>query len=233
MLKEVKRLKDYFVQVEDERQLETSFLDNLQTLQENLGDKPFQAHNAINYLNSRTKTQLQFTGVEDGSDLISQAREYIIKDRLLKEIAIKANYLLRRVEYFNIIFKEIFEQGLPNFWDEQGLFLSDVEYQEKILEKRNDLSNFNQIISGIKGQYIFDILQKDFNLLFMMRRIVDGLPSITYSLYSELDAISREMLAIYFPTNPTWQRILMFSSKWTNQENSSSALVPISQVPRT
>ena len=165
--------------------------------------------------------------------MISQARKYIIKDRLLKEIAAKVNYLLRRVEDFKIIFKEIFEQGLPNFWNEQGLFLSDAKYQEKILEKRNDLSYFNQIISGIKGQGIFDILQKDFNLLFMMRRVVNGLSSVTYSFYSKLDAINREMLAVYFPANPTWQRILMFASKWTNQENSSSAIVPVSQALRT
>ena len=39
LLKEMERLKDYFIQVEDERQLAISCLENLQTLQENLGDK--------------------------------------------------------------------------------------------------------------------------------------------------------------------------------------------------
>ena len=99
--------------------------------------------------------------------------------------------------------------------------------------KRNDLFDFNQLTSGIKGKYIFDILQKDFNLLFMMRRTINGLPSVTYSFYFELDAINREMLAVYFPDIPTWQRILMFASKWTNQENYSSGIVSISQVLRT
>ena len=67
----------------------------------------------------------------------------------------------------------------------------------------------------------------------MMRQTINGLPSATYYFYSELDAISGEMLAVSFPANQTWKRILMFASKWTNQENSSSALVPVSQVPRT
>ena len=80
MLKEVKKLKDYFIQVEDEKQLATSFLANLLTLQENMGDKPLQAQNAINFLNSRTKTQLHFARIEDREDLIAQARKYIIKD---------------------------------------------------------------------------------------------------------------------------------------------------------
>lgn len=103
----------------------------------------------------------------------------------------------------------------------------------KFLEKKNDLSDINQATLGIKGQDIFDILQKDLYLLFMMRQTINGLPSVTYSFYSELDAINREMLAVSFLANPTWQRILMFSSKWTDLENSSSALVPVSQVSRT
>lgn len=162
MLEEVKKLKDYFIQVEDERQLATSCLDNLKTLYENLGDTLFQARNAINYLNSRTKTQLHFAGIQDIPDLITQARNYIIKDRLLKDIDAKASYLLRRVDDFKIIFKDVFEQRLPNFWNERGLFLSKIEYQMKFVEKRNDLSDINKLTSGIKGKDIFDILQKDF-----------------------------------------------------------------------
>ena len=88
-----------------------------------MGDKPLQAQNAINFLNSRTKTQLHFAGIEDRVDLIAQARKYIIKDRLLKDMTAKSNYLLRRVADFKIIFKDIFEQGFPNFWVEQHLFI--------------------------------------------------------------------------------------------------------------
>ena len=214
-------------------QLASSCLANLSTLQENMGDKPFQAQNAINFLNSRTKTQLHFAGIKDKVDLIAQARKYIIKDRLLKDMTAKANYLLRRVEDFKIIFKDIFEQGLSNFWDEHGLFIPRNDYQAKLLEKRNDISNINQSISNIKGKDIFDILEKDFYLLYMMRQIVNGLPPVTYSFYSELDAINREMLAVSSPTNPIWQRISMFANKQTDIEASSSALVPTSQISIT
>ena len=54
--KEVKKLKDYFIQVEDERKIASSCLANILALQENMGDKPLQAQNAINFLNSRSKT---------------------------------------------------------------------------------------------------------------------------------------------------------------------------------
>jgi len=56
LLKEIKKMKDYFILVEDRRLLATSCLQNMLTLQENLGYKPFQAQNVIDFLNSRTKT---------------------------------------------------------------------------------------------------------------------------------------------------------------------------------
>ena len=144
-----------------------------------MGDKPLQAQNAINFLNSRTKTQLHFAGIDDTTYLIAQARKYIMKDRLLKDMTAKANYLLRRVEDFKIIFKDIFEKGLPNFWDDQGLFIPGNDYQVKILEKRNVISNIDQATSNIKGQDIFDILENDFSLLYMMSQIINGLPPVT------------------------------------------------------
>lgn len=51
---ELKKLIDYLVEVEDERDLVTC-LANVSIIQENIGDKSLKAFNAINYLNSRSK----------------------------------------------------------------------------------------------------------------------------------------------------------------------------------
>ena len=56
LIREVKKLKYYLVELEDERELATTYLANVSTNQESLGDKPLQALNAINYLDTRTKT---------------------------------------------------------------------------------------------------------------------------------------------------------------------------------
>ena len=114
--------------MEDERQLATSCLGNLQVLYDNLGDKPLQAQNTINYLNSRTKTQIQFEGIQDRTYLIPQAKKYIIKEKMLQDATAKTNYMLVRVGDFRIIFRNVFEHGLPNFWDEHGMFLLEIDY---------------------------------------------------------------------------------------------------------
>ena len=50
---------------------------------------------------------------------------------MLQDTTTKAKYMLSRVDDFKVIFKDVFERGLPNFWDEHGVFLSEHEYQEE------------------------------------------------------------------------------------------------------
>ena len=57
--------------IEDERALTVSCLANVSTVQEGIGDKPLQPQNAINYLNSKSKTYLHFAGIHDRSDVIA------------------------------------------------------------------------------------------------------------------------------------------------------------------
>ena len=75
----------------------------------------------------------------------------------------------------------------------------------------------------IKGQDIVNILEKDFELLSMMKEIVLSLPPITYFFYSDLDTNSRETLAVSFPANSVWKKISPFVARWTESEGASSS----------
>ena len=79
-------------------------------------------------MNLRTKNQLQFEGIQDIIDLIAQAKKYIIKDKMLQNNTAKAKFVPSRVSDFRAIFQSDFEHSLPNFGDEQGIFLSDEDY---------------------------------------------------------------------------------------------------------
>ena len=91
----------------------TTCLSNIALVQEEMGDKPIQAQRAINFLNSQSKTQLQFAGIQYRVDLIVQAKKYIVKDSLAREVALKATFLTSRAEDFKNMFKNIFIQGIP------------------------------------------------------------------------------------------------------------------------
>ena len=155
-------------------------------------------------------------------DLIAQAKKYIIKDKMLQNTTAKAKYMLGRVSDFRVIFQNVFELGLPKFWDEQGMFLSEVDYQEDFHQRKNDTSTFNNLSTIIKGQDIVNILEKDFELLSMMKETILSVPPITYFFYSDLDTDTRETLVVTFPTNSIWQRISRFATRWTELEGGSS-----------
>ena len=70
MLKEIKKLKDYFLMLQDEKYLVDTCLTDVNLVQEMMGDKPIQAQRAINFLNSQSKMQLQFAEIQDRAYLI-------------------------------------------------------------------------------------------------------------------------------------------------------------------
>ena len=129
---------------------------------------------------------------------------------MLHDTNAKEKYILSRIDDFKVIFKDVFKNGIPSFRDEQGFFLLENEYQEKFQEKRNDVSIFNQLLAVIKGRDLLNVLERDFNLLYIMKRIVLSLPPISY-----LDADNRETLAISFLANIVWKRISTFTARWT------------------
>lgn len=57
-MREVKKLKDHLIMLQDERSLVITFLSNVALVQESMGDKPIQAQKVINFLNSQSNTHL-------------------------------------------------------------------------------------------------------------------------------------------------------------------------------
>jgi hypothetical protein len=124
------------------------------------------------------------------------------------------------------MFKNVFSQGLPSFWDEEVTFISENDYISKIQEKKNDTTSIEKLDPIIKGQDIFEILDRDFFLFYETRKIIIGLPPPSYNFYSYLDVINTDLLETTFPSNSVWQRIDQFASKWTTPDSySSSSLV--------
>ena len=101
-----------------------------------MGDKPIQAQQAINFLNSQSKTQLQFVGIQNRVDLIARAKKYIVKDALAKEATMKANFLKTKAEQFKNIFRNLFNRGLPNFWDDEGAMMAENDYLSQWQQKK-------------------------------------------------------------------------------------------------
>lgn len=146
--------------LQDEKTLVTTCLNNVALVQESMGDNPVESQRAINFLNSQSKTQLQFAGIQNRDDLIVKAKKYIVNDSLEREVVLKANFLKGRAEEFKNIFKNVFIQGLPNVQDEDGTTIAENEYFSKLQEKNSDTTSIDKLDPIIKGRDIFEVHDK-------------------------------------------------------------------------
>ena len=110
-----------------------------------MGDKPIQAQRAINFLNSQSKMQLLFVGIQDRADLIMEEKKYIVKESLAKEVLVKPSFLKARVDQFKQAFKFLFDNGLPSFWNEEGIIIAEDDYLSVWNHKKNDTSLIDKL----------------------------------------------------------------------------------------
>ena len=169
-----------------------------------IGDKPVQAQRATNFLNSQSKIQLQFARIQDREDLIMQAKKYIVKESLAKEVLVKENFLKVRLDQFKQAFEFLFDNGLSNFWNEEGIMIPEEDYLSLWNQKKNDTSLIDRIDPIIKGNHIYEVLDKDFCLYYETRRIISNMAPPSYNLFSDLDVVNRYLLVVAFPSSSVW-----------------------------
>jgi hypothetical protein len=118
--REIKKMKEYLILLNEERKLAHLFLTNAKTFLESLGGTPTIAQAAITLLISQTNVQLQFARVQNRVDLLFNAKKYIMKRDIIKVVTEKTNFLVQRSKDFKILFEDLFKLGLPFFWNEDG-----------------------------------------------------------------------------------------------------------------
>ena len=57
-----------------------------------------------------------------------QAKKYLVKEALAKEVLVKAKFLKERADQFKQAFKFRFDNGLPSFWNEEGIIIAEDDY---------------------------------------------------------------------------------------------------------
>ena len=215
--REIKKMKEYLILLDEEKKLANLSLTNAKTMLESLGGKPTIAQATINLLISQTSAQLQFAGVENRSNLLFNAKKYIMKRETIKVVTEKANFLFQRSKDFKVLFEDLFELGLPFFWNEEGDMLSAVAYLTKLQERAKDTSDIDQLPSIIRGKGLQEVLSKDFTILHQLRQLNKGFPPLSYGSYAELDTLYRNMLVSDFPASLISKQIEAIANKTTQE----------------
>ena len=166
--------------------------------------------NALNFLNSLTYQKLQEIGINDKVTIVLWSKKFINKHQLMKVVQDKANAMSPQINDFSRAFKELFEDDLPYFWDDEGRLFSQEHYHNLLVQNCMDHSKFEDLVKGLTEKIIIEKLTRDFKILQKFLIIRGGFPTVSYEAYVDLKVSIREMIEYDTPSAEQWRTLKRF-----------------------
>ena len=115
-----------------------------------------------------------------------------------------------QIKDFRLAFKDLFEDNLPSFWDDEGILFSQEHYHILLVQNHMDHSKFEYLVKGLTGKIIVEKLTEDFEVLQKFLIIRRGLPIVSYEAYVDLEGSFREMKKYDTPSAEQWRTMERF-----------------------
>ena len=109
------------------------------------------------------------------------------------------------------LFKPLIEKGLPHFWDENNYLLKKETYDNLLVQKRNDHSQFGNLEGNIKGEAIVENLGDIFDLFNKVRRVKFTSPLIEE--YIDLEIEAQQLMNIELPSISQFKEVIKMAIK--------------------
>ena len=154
---------------------------------------------------------LQAFNVGDKYQTIMLVKRGIDKDELIRKVHNITEALQKEIKEIYAIFKPLIEKGLPYFCDTENKLLKKEQYEDLIVSKRNDHSNFEDLEGNLRGEVLVAKLGDVFDLLNMARRI--KLPKPIVEDYINLKILAIQMKEVVLPTGNQFKELAKMATK--------------------
>ena len=128
------------------------------------------------------------------------------KDELIQKVHDKCKTLHEEVKAFYNSFRPLMDKGLPFFWDVDNRLLRKDDYDNLIVAKRNDHTNFEDLEGNLRGEVLVTKLGDVFELLQMIKKV--ALPQAEVEEYINLEILSIQMRDIMLPTKNHFKELI-------------------------
>ena len=170
-----------------------------------------KAQSVINFLKFSSDEALQAFTVNDRYQTIMLVKSVIDKDELIRKVHNRTGTLQKEIKEIYSIFKPLIEKGLPHFWDTKNRLLKKEQYEDLIVSKRNDHSNYEYLEGNMRGEVLVAKLGDLFDLLNMQRRI--KLPKPVVENYINLELLDIHMKEVMLPTRNQFKELSKMVAK--------------------
>jgi len=103
------------------------------------------------------------------------------------------------------------DKGVPYFWDNENKLLKKDQYDNFIVNKRNDHSNFEDLEGNLRGEVLVAKLGDIFELLIMIKNIT--FPQMKVKEYINLEILSIQMKDLMLPTKNHFKELIKMAIK--------------------
>ena len=197
--------KSYIYSALDKHKLAT---EQLSHLHKSLVER---ARVTINFLKLSSEEALQTFKITHRYQTILLLQRVIDKEELIQKVHDKCKVLQEEIKTIYVIFKPLMDKGLPYFWDTENRLLKKDNYDNLIVAKRNDHSNFEDLEGNLRGEILVTKLGDTFELLNIIRKIT--LPQTEVEEYINLEILSIQMKDLMLPTKNHFKALIKMAIK--------------------
>lgn len=165
----------------------------------------------IKFLKYSSDETLQEFKINDRYQTIMLLQKVVDKEDLANKVHTKIEDLQKEIKDMYALFKPLMEKGLPYFWDDQNRMLKKEQYENLIVAKRNDHTQFDYLEGNLKGEVLVVKLGDIFDLLNMAKRI--KLPSLEVEEYINLELLAIQIKDLMLPNRNRFKELSKMIAK--------------------
>ena len=106
----------------------------------------------IKFLKFSSDESLRDFKIPNRVQLIHSVQRIIDKDIALQKVKVKIGELQKEIKEVYSLFKPLIEKGMPHFWDEDNSLLKKEDYDNLLIKRRNDHSQFENLEGNLRGE---------------------------------------------------------------------------------
>ena len=143
--------------------------------------------------------------------LIHSIQRIVDKEMELQKLKSIIEELQKEIKEIYALLRPLNEKGLPYFWDEENFLWKKENYDNLIVLKRNDHSQFEALEGDLKGEVVVQKLGNVFDLFNLVRQVKFHPPIIEE--YIDLEIESQQLVNMELQSKNHFKEIIKFAVK--------------------
>ena len=122
----------------------------------------------------------------------------------------KIEELQKEIKEVYALLKPLNEKGLSYFWDEDNVLLKKDDYDNLIVLRRNDHSQFENLEGNLKGEVVVQKLGNVFDLFNLVRQV--NFPPPLIEEYIDLEIEAQQLVNIELPSKNHFKEVIKLAA---------------------